>query len=504
MKKLLIFTSLLLALLVIVCACGKEDGETSDTLPETVAEEASSLAVTTDVESEPSTVAETESSDTVTEAVTIPETDTEAMTEAPTEAATEAPTESPVDALLEAIISQNQVDDLSDYHIVTDMRIDLSASLNGMETTMALTGGLQMTQSSSHGLALQLNIPTMEPYSLIYVDGTMYLSAQEGQYRCPLTDVELALIWSELLGDLFPIDGETSHDESGMLPDEMSGLLSSIQISALFAESEIITDEASGDTTVTLKGISPQVQFLLKLLSSSMEMPEIEGVSDMDLSLILDTLSTFDMDALTFSLTVDKDLYIKASTVVIGLDMLNAPELVGDIPMTVTVTLHTVLDRAPQTVSAPEDADAYTETDWRSLFGIYTAEYLGLVPDENGVITLSDTPDALALQYQYISKNQTDFEDVTFALTARASDFEALEDGTARGTLYQVYADGTAAYYPYLYVCFPADLADGMTLPEDGSTVSITALLVVAAEGESHYDLLATSYQLVSAPIVVG
>ena len=504
MKKLLIFTPLLLSLLLLICACGEENSETADTLPETFCEETSALTNVTDAETEAIASTETESSDAITEPVTLPAIDTEAATEISTEALTEAPTESPIDALLEAVMSQNQMDDLREYHITTDMRIDLSASMNGMETTMALTGGLQMIQSSDHGMALQLQLPTMEPYALVYIDGMMYVTSAEGKFRCPMTEVELALVGSELLGDLFMTGGEMPESGMSILPNEMSGLLSSMKISALFAESELLTDEVTGDTTVTLKGISPQVQLLLKLLSNSMEMPELEGISNMDLSLILDTLSTFDMDALTLSLTVDKDLAIKASTLVMGLDMLNAPDLVGDIPVTVKVTLDTTLDRSPQTVSAPEDADTYTEIDWRSLFGIYTAEYLGLVPDANGVITLSKEPDALALQYQYISQNQKDFEGVTFSLTAHALDFEVLENGTARGTLYQVYEDGTSAYYPYLYVCFPADLADGMTLPEDGSTVTVTAKLAIASEGESYYDLIALSYQFVSASTVVG
>ncbi len=491
MKKLLIFTSLLLALLLLVCACGEENSEVSETLPETLGEDTAETVYDT----EPVTIPVTEPI--VTDPVTGPE------TLADTEPTTEAITVSPVDALIESVMSKNQFADLGDYHIVTDMKINLTASMNGMETNMALTGGLQMTQSSNHGMALQINLPTMEPYALVYIDGVMYLSNGDSKYRCPMTDVELALVWSELMEDLFPVEGEAKSIEDDMLGN-ITGLVSSMPLSAMFAESEMITDEASGDITVTLTGISPQIQLLLKLLTNSMEIPEIEGVSDMDLSLILDTLSTFDMDALSLSLTVDKEHNLKASTVTMGLDMLNAPDLVGDIPITATVTLTTTLDRSPQTVSAPEDADIYEETDWRSLFGIYTAEYLGLVPDASGMITLSEEPDTFALQYQYISTHQKDFEAVTFALTARASDFEALDDGTVRGTLYQVYTNGTSAYYPYLYVCFPADLADGMTIPEDGSTVSITAILVIAAEGESYYDLTATSYQLISAPAVAG
>ena len=511
MKKLYFFTALLLALLLLVCACSEKEGENVETLPETLPEtipeaitDASSdiTATTTDVQADTLPTTDTEATDEdVTEALTDPETlpETEALTEAPTEAETDAT----VDDLLESVMSQNQLDNLSDYRIVTDMKIDLTASLNGMQTTMALTGGLQMVQAASGGMSLQLNIPTMEPYALVYTDGMMYVSSADGNFRCPMTDEELSLVWSELLGDDFSADGETENGMSGML-GSMSDLLSLMPLSALFAESEIITDEASGDTTVTLKGISPEAQMIIKLLTSSMEIPDMQGVSDMDLSLILDTLSTFDMDAFGISLTVDKNLYIKASTVTMALDMLSVPELLGDIPLTATITMNTTLDREPQTVTAPEDADSYEETDWRTLFGIYTAEYLGLIPDENGVITLSEDADTFALQYEYISQNPTDFADTTLSLTARASDFALLEDGVVRGTLYQVYEDGTAAYYPYLYVCFPADLADGMMLPEDGSTVRITATLVIAEEGEAYYDLTASTYQLVSAPAVSG
>ena len=129
---------------------------------------------------------------------------------------------------------------------------------------------------------------------------------------------------------------------------------------------------------------------------------------------------------------------------------------------------------------------------------------LGLVPDEQGVVTLSEDPDTFALQYDYMMKHREDFEGVTLSVTARVSDFVKNEDGTVEGIIYQVYEDGAPAYYPYLSVLLPADVAEGMELPVDESIVRMTATLAIVTEGETYYDLTVTDYQLVSGPVAVG
>ncbi len=489
MKKILLLTLSLLMVVTLLAACKDE--------PEVPAD--------TDTEA-------------VTEAPAVTEPETEMPTEAPTETPTEAPTEVPTepvtepsdaldaDELWESVMEKNQLDILAEYHLLTDLTLDISATLNGMTTNMAMTGGISLIQQENQGIALELTIPTQEPYSLVYADGMLYMTSAEGKYRCPMEEVEMALVWSELMGDLFPSEGAPEDDtaQDGGLTDGLTGLLSTMKLSALFAKCEISTDEATGDTTLLLEGISRQTQFLINMMFSSMDGIESDQISDMDMSLLLDMLATFDMDALAVELTVDKDHLLKSSTLTMAMDMTNAPDLVGDIPMTLTLTAATTLDRGAQTVTPPTDADTYEETDWRTLFGLYTAEMLGLVPDEQGVVTLSEEPDTYALQYDYMMKHIGDFEGVTLSVTARVSDFIRNEDGTVEGIIYQVYGDGTPAYYPYLYVLIPADVAEGMELPVDESIAKLTATLVIVEDGETYYDLTVTDYQLVSGPTAVG
>ncbi len=480
MKKILLLTLSLLMVLTLLVACREEPNVPADTDTEATTE----APAVTEPETETPTEVPTE----------IP---TDVPTEAPTEPVTE-PSDAPdVDELLESVMAQNQLDDLTEYHLVTDLILDMAVSLNGMTTNMAMTGGISMTQQENQGMALELNIPTQEPYSLIYVDGMLYMASAEGKYRCPMDDVEMALAWSELMGDLFPSEDDTA-------PDGLTGLLSTVNISALFAECEVSTDETTGDTTILLKGISRQVQFLINMMFSSMDEIESDQLSDMDMSLLLDMLATFDMDALAVELIVDEDYLLKSLALTMAMDMTNAPDLVGDIPMVLTMTATTTLDRGAQTVTAPTDVDTYEETDWRTLFGLYTAEMLGLVPDAQGVVTLSEDPDTFALQYDYMMKHTEDFEGVTLSVTARASDFIKNEDGTVGGIIYQVYDDGSPAYYPYLYVLIPTDVAEGITLPVDESIVKLTATLVISEEGETYYDLTVTAYELISGPVAVG
>lgn len=487
MKKFLLLTLSLLMALTLLVACNENDDPSADT---------GTQAVTDTAVTEPTneTVAET-----------LPETTPETLPE--TESATTPSDDPDLDDLLEEILQSNQFETAGDYRIDSEIKLDIAVGMNGMETNMSLTGGLSLIQQENQGISLEMTVPTQDPVSLVYIDGFLYVTNAEGKYRCPMDEVEMALVWSELMEDLFPTE-DIPEDEEAETDDLMGGfadMLSTMKLSALFAETEVVTDEATGDITVTLTGLSQQAQLLINMMVSSMDGAGSDEISDMDMSLILDMLATFDMDALSLSMTVDKDHLLKACTVVMALDMTNAPDLTGDVPMVMTVTAATTLDRSEQTVTAPADGDTYEETDWRTLFGLYTAEMLGLVPDETGTVTLSEDPDTFALQYDYMMEHGEDFEGVTLSVTARGSDFVKNDDGTVQGTIYQVYEDGTPAYYPYLYVIIPADVAEGMTLPADESIIRLTAVLVIPdGETYTYYDYVVISYELVSDPVAVG
>ena len=486
MKKSFFLLLSLLMVVFLLAACDKQGDLPTET---------DTQAMTDDVQTEPETQEETVVD-------TLPETTPETLPE--TESETLPSNDTGIDDLLDDIMQNQPVDVEEDCRIDTEIKLDITAGMNGMDTNMSMTGGVTFIQQKHQGMAVEMNIPTQEPYSFIYIDGVLFVANAEGKYRCPLDEVEMALVWSELMGDLFPMDSVPEGGEEGSLTGGFSDLLSTMKISALFAEKEMVTDETTGDITVTLKGLSNQAQFLINMMISSIDKLPTDEISDMDMSLLLDLFSTFDMDALMLTLTVDQQQLLKAMTVTMTMDMTNAPDLVGDVPMKMTMTATTLFDRAVQTVTPPADADIYEEIDWRTLFGIYTAEMLELVPDEQGVITLSENPDTFALQYDYLMEHSEEFSGAIFSVTARAGDFIRNDDGTVQGIIYQVYEDGSPAYYPYLYVLIPEEIAVDMTLPEDESTIRLTTTLIIAEDGETYYDLLAQDFELISGPVAVG
>lgn len=491
MKKVWILALSLLMVLTLLVACK----ETKDPV-ETSGETATDAAAVTEPETEPKTDPETEME---TEPQTEPETETEPATEMPTES------EVDVDDLLDDIRAANGEAPLNSFRMDTKLVMDILMSMNGMENKMTVTGGLSLTQQSHEAMSLELNIPTKEPYGLTYMNGMLYVMSEEGKYRCPLGEIEMALVWAELMEELFPADDlpdDAPEGEHGSASGDASSPLPDMKLSELFEQTSVVTDEATGDLTITMTGLSSRIQFLINEMVSSMDRPG--GEDDLDMSLALDMLTAFDMDALSISLTVDREMLVKTVSITVAVDVTHTPELTGGVPMAMNVTLSTALDRGDQTVTRPADADTYVETDWRTLFGLYTPEMLGLVPNEQGVVTLSEDPETFALQYDYMVKHAEDFEDVTLSVTARGCDFMRNEDGTVQGIIYQVYEDGTPAEYPYLYVLIPADTADGMTLPADGSVVKLTATLVTATEEMPYDQLVALSYELISGPVAVG
>ncbi len=484
MKKLLLLTLSIFMVLTLLVACQNEP-----TPPD------STLSVTdTAIPTEP-----------LDESVTKEPEDT--ATEAPTEQETTADT-SPaldIDGFLEAVMENNRVDAIPHFCLDSNIKLDIAAGMDGMTTNMSMTGGVTMIQQSTQAMQVELRIPTQEPSVFLYVDGVLYVSSAEGKIRCTLLEEEMAQALSELFAGLFPdtsLSGEKGENSENDLMSGLTALFPAMKLSAFFARTDLTLDEATGDITATLTGMSPQAQLVINMLISSIEKNDMLDISDMDMSLLLDLFTTLDMDALSISMTTDKNYLLKSSTVVCGMDLTNAPDLVGDVPITITMRATTVLDRSVQTVTAPADVSSYTETDWRTLFGLQTAEMLGLVPNDDNIITLSESPDLFALQYDYIRKHPTDFKGITFSVVARGCDFEKQEDGSVNGTIYQVYEDGSAAYYPYVYISISQAVAGDMELPSDESVVKLTGALVLQDDGLYHLQI--HTYEFISGPVAVG
>ncbi|MBE6559400.1 MAG: hypothetical protein E7661_10410 [Ruminococcaceae bacterium] len=540
MKKFLILTLSLLLTVTLLVACQEEAVVPGDTVAETLTEAVPETQADTDAGTQVITEFETQA---ITEPVTEP------ITEAPTEAITEAPTVEETETALDsaevvtevveetegettpettppeaslpdaediffAALDAQQFEGMTNYAVNSELVLDIIASMNGMETKMTMTGNVSAKQQSENAASVEISLPGREPYSLIYLEGALYVSSGEEKYRCAMDEVEFALLLSELLGDLLASEETPGETPDGMPEDApvinpgdlgLGDQLTALDLSALFADITVTEDSTTGDITVTLAGLSQDAQFMINSLLSSISNSGMEGATDEDISMMLDLLAAFDMDTMAFSLTVDADLLLKEVAMSFGLDLTSMPEMTGDVPMTMVMTLTTSLDRSEQIITAPEDADTYVEKEWREIFGIYSAEYLGLIPDDNGVITLSEEPELFVLQYQYILNNYTDFEGSVFSVTARICDFNVSDEGWVEAVIYQVGESGIPAEETYLAVYIPAEVAADMTLPKDHSVVKLTAYLPTEEDGELYYyDYIITAYELVSGPVSVG
>lgn len=516
MKKLWIVTLLLLSLIMVLVACDKKadtpvdssDEMTSDVPAEIVTEIVTVVIPVTEPETPVTTEPETNDISAV---------DTEAETAADNRDPISDP-DLDIDDIMASVMGTEQFDLQGHYHLQTDLTMDMLISILGVETKVTLTGDISMKQQAGEAAALIMNLPTQEPYSMVYLDGMLYVTGDGGKYRCPLGDVEQALIWSELLDGLFPSEEipETESDLSdALLSEVMSSLLSTMDASLVFEKTVAVTDEHTGDITVTLEGLSQAAQYFINELISSMSDMGGEEISDEDMSLALELLSAFDMDTLSLSMTIDEDMLLHSVTMSFAMDMADMSDLMGeitqipgmsaDVPVTMVTTVTTTIDRGDQEITAPADADTYEETDWRELFGFYTADMLGLVPDENGVITISEDLDIFARQWDYIEEHPEEFMTFSLSVTGYADDFSFHDDGSVVGYLYQVYENGSPSEESYLPVTIPAELADGMTLPQDESTVKLMLVLIPEVyDGYEYYILTATAYEPVSGPVAVG
>jgi hypothetical protein len=236
-------------------------------------------------------------------------------------------------------------------------------------------------------MRIEMEIPTQAPYSLTYVDGMLYVVSADGKYKCPMDEGEQDKLWSDLLGGLFPSGDSDAPD--GAVDDEslfkmLSDLLEVMDVTALFRDTNVSVDAATGVTTVTLCGISPEIQEVIYGALDSMEqdttLPDAENTAMESLDFLRTLLKSVDMNDMTVTLTADKDMLLESYTLSAPVDMDGISDLVGDLelipglgsgaimPMDTTLTLSTVIERGDQTVTVPEDADAYEETDLDTLF----------------------------------------------------------------------------------------------------------------------------------------
>ncbi|MBQ9780791.1 MAG: hypothetical protein IJW00_07580 [Clostridia bacterium] len=386
---------------------------------------------------------DTTGTEAVTQAPSVTESETEHPSEAPTELPTEDPTEMPTEApteipadtasvteettvvpekdetvtgeaiteenepltdihdVMAAIILRNDLGKLTNYRVSTKMDLEFLVSVFGFTTKMNMTGGMSFTQASADAMSVEMEVPTQAPYSLTLVDGVLYMVSADGKFKCPLDEGEQDRAWSELVGGLFPSD-DTSHataDDENILKI-LSALLETMDVTALFRDTNVAVDPATGMTIIILCGISPEVRETLDGWLESMEQNALqldgENAAIESMNFLASLLKSVDMDQMTMTLTADRDMLLQDYKISAPVDMDgisddivgNLPQIPGvgsNVPMKTTLTLSSAIERGGQTVIPPADADTYEETDWQTLFGLFTSDMQD--PDESEAIS---------------------------------------------------------------------------------------------------------------------
>ena len=239
MKKRFVLFILLAVLGLTVCACDTVSEEPMETVTDSLAETTDTSAVT-----ESETAASTDISDTewTTEALTEP--DTEGITEADTSSDTQEPVSIDADLLLSTVLSRESENALADLRLTSEIQISMvsGGNLGAMKTT--LMGSTSLIRDGE-ALALEMNLPSMIPYRLICVDGYLYVSGADGNFRCPLEAADESMIWGDLTAGMHPSTEDLPSDtDVDFLLEKIRAYIDTETPSMLFANVALETDPA--------------------------------------------------------------------------------------------------------------------------------------------------------------------------------------------------------------------------------------------------------------------
>ncbi len=440
LTRALALCALLLAVVLLFVACDKDNDKPTDTESATDTQ----AALDTGVESD---------TDAATDADTDVETDaqTDAQTESDTAPAVESETiHAPayLDALIEA---DNENPDNGKFDM--DMSISVSANADGYEQSMTVP--MQMIEIID-GTNVQIIANSMgEEYTLTYVGGTLYFTYGEELYRCTSTAEQFEEAKDILSGS----DGEDGDT------DDASDLLADLKASEIFA---FITAEvkSDGSVTITARGINqdcvdeiaPYVMpflYSLGMVGNTVDWDSIESDEQLDAALIAETedvLATVADDMIVITFMADKDGNLTG----LGIDMNLSYSTETDgvkLDMTMGISGKFAYTVGGQSVKAPANADKYTEVTWDDLFASPSAEDYDLVPDEDGIIYLSDDAEFRYEQLSYIYTYPEEFYDYAFVLDGSVQT-ETLTDGSTVLYIYTQDADGNLDEYSSIYGMF--------------------------------------------------
>ncbi|MGN1445293.1 MAG: hypothetical protein ACI4WV_03280 [Eubacteriales bacterium] len=274
--------------------------------------------------------------------------------------------------------------------LTVDGKLSVVTTLFGMQVITDMPLSLSLI-TASNGLSAQAQIPMAGAYGLTVVDGVLYLSDEEGKYSCELPKAE-----DDGTVPALPAWGE---EDQAMLLESVAEL-----VEQLASVVQMKVDPLTGSVTATVS-LCEGAAMLADELRAAMEEMETEAdpeagesisseedLANMALVLAwLETVAASPDAKLVFTAALDgEDAMVSVSIscpVDVSLLLSLLPEdeegsaLPADMSSTGDLSLTVTLRCGQMSVTAPEDAEDYTQTEWETIEAAIESALGSLLPD---------------------------------------------------------------------------------------------------------------------------
>lgn len=404
-------------------------------------------------------------------------TETTPATEAETTLA-DIPAADALDQLMGALESESGEDEtMENGKIDIDMTMDMMMSMDGMQNTTSLPIKITVIMDGDH-FHLDGNL-LGSAYTMTYTDGMLYMTTlldvdAVSKIKCAMTPEEFAAVAPIILGAEDDVEGDDLT-----MPDLPA--LEGTKPSDLYVSVTSEPDETNGDLIITCKGFNTTLaNDFAPLLQPMLEGLGLVGGGEWDengelitdpaatLAEVVGILRGLNEETMQMTFIFDKEGTLLSTSVDMTLT-------VADEESQITLGLKGSFSvkEGGQTVSAPADADSYTEEHWRVVFDMETAEMLELTPDAEGCITLSSDAATRERQILYIYNHYEEFAGILFHLGGYIVDSYIVNEETATVPAH------IGAFEGQLSLRDP-------TFEEEDYATSLTFRIPVSAKGEGY------------------
>lgn len=369
-------------------------------------------------------------------AATDGETTTEPETTAPLNEWADLPAADALNQLMEALSAPDgdETEATDNIKMDMDMTMGITMDMDGMQNSTTLPIKLSMVQAGED-MVLKGNL-VGTALDVAYVGGMLYMTIPETgeRVKCVMTPEEVASAMGSLTG-------EEEENDSLVIPDmpELEGT----KTSDLFATVTSELDETNGDLLITCKGFNTTLSGkLAPLLQPMLESLGFVGGGEWDengelvtdpaatLAQVVGLLNQLNEETLQITFIFAKDGTLRTTEMDMTLSM-DSSDVTGTYKTDFSIEGSFSIVEGGQTVRAPADSDSYTEEDWRVVFGQETAEMLGLLPDAEGCVTLSEDAAMRERQILYIYNHIEEFAGGLFSGMGYVTDSYVVDEETA-------------------------------------------------------------------------